>query len=271
MEKSVRTADPECAVALENDADTDAAAPRNDSVLLHVVTDGDDGFRSHTREIQSAFPGGGEMFAPFHHIGSENATEKLRIVRELEAGPAPGEEVLLPFFIAENALEHVREALREYVKKGGRVIRISSLSHLSLVKEFPGVVVKSCMPMPICNSMAVQEAAVRGIAMVQAWLELERTELEAMISKSVLPVEIYQYGRPPLLSTRAEIAAGDRMTDLRGETFLVEHTGDLTQILSEKVMSIPPLRGAAAGLYDLRHAVLHEKKTSRFNFDFRLE
>lgn len=198
-------------------------------------------------------------------------TEKLRIVRELEAGPAPGEEVLLPFFIAENALEHVREALREYVKKGGRVIRISSLSHLSLVKEFPGVVVKSCMPMPICNSMAVQEAAVRGIAMVQAWLELERTELEAMISKSVLPVEIYRYGRPPLLSTRAEIAAGDRMTDLRGETFLVEHRGDLTQILSEKVMSIPPVRGAAAGLYDLRHAVLHEKKTSRFNFDFRLE
>ena len=106
---------------------------------------------------------------------------------------------------------------------------------------------------------------------MQAWLELERTELEAMISKSVLPVEIYRYGRPPLLSTRAEIAAGDRMTDLRGETFLVEHTGDLTQILSEKVMSIPPLRGAAAGLYDLRHAVLHEKKTSRFNFDFRLE
>ena len=110
-----------------------------------------------------------------------------------------------------------------------------------------------------------------GIALVQAWLELEKPELEAMIAKSVLPMELYRYGRPPLLSTRAEIAAGHRMSDLRGETFFVERNGLLTQIMAEKVMSIPSVRGAAAGLYDLRHANLNETNTARFNFDFRLE
>ena len=197
--------------------------------------------------------------------------EKMRIVREIGSAPSPHEELLLPFFVNETSLDNVRNAIREYVGKGGKVIRISSLHHLALLKGLRNIVIKTCMPMPVCNSMAVQEAAQHGIALVQAWLELEKPELEAMIAKSVLPVELYRYGRPPLLSTRAEIAAEHRMSDLRGETFFVERDGLLTQIMAEKVMSIPSVRGAAAGLYDLRHANFNEKNTARFNFDFRLE
>ena len=193
------------------------------------------------------------------------------IVREIASAPSPHEELLLPFFVNETSLGEVRNAIRDYVRKGGKVIRISSLHHLALVKGLRDIVLKTCMPMPVCNSMAVLEASEHGIALVQAWLELEKPELEAMIAKSVLPVELYRYGRPPLLSTRAEIAAGHRMSDLRGETFFVERNGLLTQIMAEKVMSIPSVRGAAAGLYDLRHANLNEKNTARFNFDFRLE
>ena len=197
--------------------------------------------------------------------------EKMRIVREMASAPSPHEELLLPFFVNETSLGEVRNAIRDYVRKGGKVIRISSLHHLALVKGLRDIVLKTCMPMPVCNSMAVLEASEHGIALVQAWLELEKPELEAMIAKSVLPVELYRYGRPPLLSTRAEIAAGHRMSDLRGETFFVERNGLLTQIMAEKVMSIPSVRGAAAGLYDLRHANLNETNTARFNFDFRLE
>jgi len=83
-------------------------------------------------------------------------------------------------------------------------------------------------------------------------------------------VEIYFYGRPPLLSTRAEIPVGDRMSDLRGEEFRISRSGPLTQIMPGKVMSIPRVKGAAAYLYDLRHANLHEKETARFNFDVTL-
>ena len=195
----------------------------------------------------------------------------MRIVREIGSAPSPHEELLLPFFVNETSLDNVRNAIREYVGKGGKVIRISSLHHLALLKGLRNIVIKTCMPMPVCNSMAVQEAAQHGIAIIQAWQELEKPELEAMIAKSVLPVELYRYGRPPLLSTRAEIAAEHRMSDLRGETFFVERDGLLTQIMAEKVMSIPSVRGAAAGLYDLRHANFNEKTTARFNFDFRLE
>lgn len=198
-------------------------------------------------------------------------TEKMLIVREIDSPPSPQEELLLPFFVSETSLPQVREAIREYVGNGGGVIRISSLHHLALLKHIKGIRVKTCMPMPVCNSMAVLEASKHGIEMVQAWLELEKTELEAMIAKSVLPVEVYRYGRPPLLSTRAEIAVKNRMSDMRGDDFLVERNGILTQIMADKVMSIPPVRGADASLYDLRHANLNEKNTGRFNFDFSLE
>ena len=197
--------------------------------------------------------------------------ENMRIIREPDSVPSPREELLLPFFVNETALDDVRNAIREYVGKGGKVIRISSLHHLALLKHLRGIIIKTCMPMPVCNSMAVLEASKHGVALVQAWLELEKPELEAMIAKSVLPVELYRYGRPPLLSTRAEIAAKHEMSDLRGETFFVERNGVLTQIMAEKVMSIPSVPGAAAGLYDLRHANFNEKNTARFNFDFRLE
>ena len=123
------------------------------------------------------------------------------------------------------------------------------------------------MPLPVCNSLAVAELKRLNLDMVQAWLELEKKELELLIDKSVLPVEIYRYGRPPLLSTRAKLSVKEKMTDARGNTFLLRKKGILTQVLSEQVMSVPELRHADASFYDLREAELGEKDTVRFNFD----
>ena len=196
--------------------------------------------------------------------------DKIRIARELCDAPSPQEEFLLPFFVTETMLPELRKAIADYTAKGGRTIRISSLHHLELVKECKGTAIVTNMPLPVCNSMAVKELQMRGVSLTQGWLELEKDELEALAAKSVLPVEIYFYGRPPLLSTRAEIPVGDRMSDLRGEEFRISRSGPLTQIMPGKVMSIPRVKGAAAYLYDLRHANLHEKETARFNFDVTL-
>ncbi len=195
---------------------------------------------------------------------------KTVLAREIGEKPAPSEELVLPFYLSENALKPVREAIRNYVERGGKTIRITSLHHFALLKDFPGITIKTCMPLPVCNSMAAAELKQRGVFLAQAWLELGKTELEDLLKKAPLPMEIYRYGRPVLLSTRAEIAAKGKMLDAHGDAFLVIQDGPLTQILAEKTMSIPDVRGAQACFYDLRHADLNAKDTARFNFDVSL-
>ncbi len=192
------------------------------------------------------------------------------IAREAESQPSPHEELVLPFFVNEFSLPEVRENIQTFYEKGGRTFRITSLHHIALLGHLPDIRIKTCMPLPVCNAMAVAELKRLNADMVQAWLELEKKELELLTDKAVLPVELYCYGRPPLLSTRAALAVKDRMTDARGNSFRIRKNGILTQVFSEQVMSIPPLRHADALFYDLRHAETDETDTTRFNFDFTL-
>ncbi len=196
--------------------------------------------------------------------------ERCVIAREIGSNPAPSEELVLPFYIDEASLKSVREAIAAYVKKGGRVVRITSLCHFPLLKEYPGLVLKTCMPLPVCNSLAVKELAERGAALVQGSLELGGSELEALAKKSVLPFEIYRFGRPALLSTRAELPVRGKMRDSKGDEFFVEKHGILTQVFAEKVMEIPAVRGADASFYDFRFADGRKTESARFNFDISL-
>ena len=192
------------------------------------------------------------------------------IAREIADDPAPHEELLLPFYIPESMLEEVKTAVRRYVGKGGRTIRITSPGHFALLGEYPELTLKTCMPLPVCNSMAITELAQRGVSLVQGCLELGKTELAALARKSVLPFELYRYGRPVLLSTRAALPVHGRMLDAKGDAFLVEKHGILTQVLPEKVLSLPRLEEADACFHDLRAAEEHERDTARFNFDIAL-
>ena len=192
------------------------------------------------------------------------------IAREAEYKPAAGEELVLPFFVPETMLSRVKNSIRAFYEKGGRTFRITSLHHLALLKGLKDIRIKTCMPLPVCNSMAVAELKAHHAELVQAWLELEKKELQLLAEKSPLPVEIYRYGRPALLSTRAKLPVRDSMSDARGNEFLIRRNGILTQVLSDKVMSIPAIPEADASFYDLRHAEVNEKKVSSFNFDFML-
>ena len=201
-----------------------------------------------------------------HPVLPKNAV----IAREIADGPSPHEELLLPLYLDESSLEKIREQLCRWIEKGGRCVRIASLSHLALVKEYPQLVLKTCMPLPVCNSMAAAELADHGVKLVQGSLELGAAEWRAFARKSPLPCELYCYGRPVLLSTRAELPVRGTMSDSKGDRFQVEKNGILTQITAEKVMSVPSLPEAAALFYDYRHADGREKTSAKFNFDISL-
>ena len=192
------------------------------------------------------------------------------IAREISDRPAPHEELLLPFYISESELDSVREALRRWVEHGGRCVRLTSLSHLALVEDFPQLTLKTCMPLPVCNSLAAAELAERGISVVQGSLELGSAEWNALAEKSPLPCELYCFGRPVLLSTRADLPVRGTMSDAKGDRFLVEENGILTQVMAEKVMAVPALSEASALFYDYRHADGREKGKARFNYDVSL-
>lgn len=190
------------------------------------------------------------------------------IAREIKDHPSPSEELFLPFFVNENALDGVRRALERHFAAGGRRVRVTSLHHFALLEDFPEAVIRTALPLPVCNSMAVLELQSLGADMVQAWLELEKGELEKLIRKSSLPLEIYRYGRPALLSTRAVLAADGKISDARGNVFRVFREGILTRVYAEKVLSLPEMEGAGGYFFDLTHASSGETDTARFNFDF---
>ncbi|MBO7147307.1 MAG: U32 family peptidase [Lentisphaeria bacterium] len=196
--------------------------------------------------------------------------ENCRIARMIDADPAPGEELILPFYIHETGLKQVREAIHHYYNKGGRTIRLTSPGHIPLVREYPDLILKTGMPLPVCNSMAAAELKEHGVRLIQASLELGGTELKELIRCSPLPVEQYCFGRPVLLSTRAELPVKGKMTDAKGDGFRIRKQGILTQVLPEKVMSVPPLKEASARFYDYTDAENGEKNISRFNYDITL-
>jgi len=220
-------------------------------------------------------------------VGRRNGTEKerdsvilprgkkapqpcLAIIREAEDHPAPGEELLLPFFVPETKLPELRSVLHDFARRGGKAVRITSLHHLALLKG-SGLQVRTCMPLPVCNRFAVKLLAGQGVCGVQLWLELGKSELELLAAHSELPVEIYRYGRPVLLTTRAAIPAGDTITDARGNAFRLRRDAGFTRLTSEKVFSIPGIPGADSSLADLRNADWNEPETASFNFQFGLQ
>ena len=193
-----------------------------------------------------------------------------KIIREIKDAPSPHEELLLPFFIPETELQNVKQAIAEFVKKGGKTVRITSLHHLTMLKDFPDLHLKTCMPLPVCNSLAVRLLKEYGIEKVQLWLELEKKELQSLAEMSCLPAELYRYGRPVLLATRARIPAKGKLTDARGMVFQLEKDGMLTSLRSDKVFSIPSVRDCAGELWDLRAARYGEKDAAPFNFEYEL-
>ncbi len=177
------------------------------------------------------------------------------------------DEVILPSFCPEQYLGSLRKMIKDAYGRKIRRFRITSLFALDLLQEYSDIRIVSGFPLPVCNSLAVQELADRGVAKIQAWIELERDALMDIVKKSVLPVEIYRYGRPPLLSTRAYVSTKNEIKDARDNHFVIreDRRTHLASVYPKNVFSIPRLPDTA-DYYDLSNANWNARDIDDFNF-----
>ncbi|HBC87441.1 MAG TPA: peptidase U32 [Lentisphaeria bacterium] len=176
------------------------------------------------------------------------------------------DEIILPHFCPEGKLSELRKQIIDAYGKGARRFRLTSIFQLGLLKEFKDLKLSSSYPLPVCNSLAVCELRRLGFSKVQAWPELEEREIEVMIAKSAATVEIFRYGRLPLMMTRAEIPATGELRDSRGNRLNLKKdpaTG-MTCLYSDFVICIPEIKDAS-DFFDFTNASPGEKNTSYFN------
>jgi len=178
------------------------------------------------------------------------------------------DEVILPSFCPEQYLTNLRKMIKDAYERKIRRFRITGLFALDLLKEYNDIQIFAGFPLPVCNSSAIQELADHGVDKIQGWIELERDALTRLIEKSVLPVEIYRYGRPPLLSTRAYIATQGEIKDARNNSFVVreDRRTHIASVYPKNVFSIPRLPDTA-DYYDLSNANWNARDIETFNFD----
>ena len=162
----------------------------------------------------------------------------------------------------------MRRAVRNAAASGIRRFRITSLYALALLEKYRGNEIIASPPLPVCNSMAALELSRFGVTRATAHLELEKESVEALRDKSVLPVELYRYGRPVLLITRARIPAEGELRDARGNGFVIrfDKRSGLTRLYPQKIHSVPRLAGVY-DYYDLQNAHWNSQETGTFNYD----
>lgn len=208
------------------------------------------------REVIAVVPGGDRP-------GKRN----IHIASPLYAMDKWADEAILPPFCSELRLRTISARIADLYTKGIRRFRATSLCHLEMLKDYSDIFIIASYPLPAANSMAVLELERLGVKRTQAWLELERKEMEAMAGKSRTEVEIYRHGRPALLSTRAEIPVSGRINDQRGNEFdIIKDHDRITRVYAASIMSIPRIPGTA-DFYDLSNARWNEREMSEFNFN----
>ncbi len=177
-------------------------------------------------------------------------------------------EAILPEFCPEDKLDSVRRAIRGAVEAGIRRFRVTSLYGLALLDDYKELEIIASAPLPVCNSIAALELSRFGVTRVTAHLELEKEAIEAFRDKSILPLELYRYGRPVLLITRARISTEGDLRDARGNTFVVrfDKRSGLTRVYPQKIHSVPRLAGVY-DYYDLQNAHWNSQDTNTFNFE----
>ena len=178
------------------------------------------------------------------------------------------DEAILPSFCPEQHIESLRRMIKDAYERKIRRFRVTSLFALELLKEYDNIQICTGFPLPVCNSMAVKELADYKVEKIQGWIELERDALTALIEKSVLPVEIYRYGRPPLLATRAYISTQGEIKDARSNSFEVreDKRTHIASVYPTNVFSIPRIP-ESADYYDLSNANWNARDIEDFNFN----
>lgn len=177
-------------------------------------------------------------------------------------------EAVLPEFCAESKLPALRKAIESAISRGVKRFRVTSLYGFALFEGLGNMEIVTSFPLPAANSMAVQEIARLGAIQATCHIELEKTSIENMRDKSILPLEVYRLGRPALLVSRAAVPKTGFFHDKKGNEFESVHDrfSNLTRVYPKAVVSVPRVPGCA-DFYDLRNANWKAPENTTFNFD----
>lgn len=178
------------------------------------------------------------------------------------------QEIELPHFCPEGVLEMITGKIDEAVRAGIRRFRVTDLYQLELLKKYTDLKIVTGFPLPVTNGQTAFELQRLGVNRVQAWVELDREGFLDLQQSSPIEVELYRYGRPSILATRAKVDAEGEISDPRGRKFYVHYskTDHLTYIFPYEVLSLPYLDNFYE-FYDYRHSSKNEKTVSSFNYE----
>lgn len=200
--------------------------------------------------------------------GDRPTWKKAVPVRSIYEKHARYEEVVLPDFCPEGGLNDLRQRVADAAKKGVTRFRVTSLFGLKLLAELdnPRLEITCAPPLPVANALAARELMDMGSDRFCVWLELSKGDVDRLRGILGDRLELYAFGRPPLMTTRAKIPAKGDITDNRGNRFRIVPEGELTRVYSGIAFSISVPDGVSA-FFDLTNARLGEKGCSSFNYD----
>lgn len=127
----------------------------------------------------------------------------------------------LPFILFEDDWRDLRTTIRALTNAGFYRFRLSNLGHFSLFNGLKNIVLYSSYRLFALNSQAVAALAELGISDAELYIEDDRHNLAAVLSRKLpIPTSLMLYGRVPLLASRV------RVRSLRGEHPVISDRGD---------------------------------------------
>lgn len=210
------------------------------------------------------------VYAGSKSEGDISLTENIDI-RAHDVSRIPGDrqapdnkEAVLPAFCREENLPGLRQAVQTAYTAGIRRFRVTALFGFHLLKDYPDININCSFPLPVTNSLALQAVLAMGADKAMAWPELDKDSLDKLLHRGKAKLEIYKFGRLPLLVSRAEIPVEGDITDSRGGKFRILRENGLTFVYPE-LSFYNPYEYSVSSFYDLSHADGEEENFSEFN------
>jgi len=195
--------------------------------------------------------------------------KKFDVCRSIFSYDKKTSEVALPFFCCEDRLDKLQSHIDRAYESGIRRFRVTSLYQFDLLAKYSDLKLAVSHPFPITNSLAVRVLDEDfGVAKAQAWVELDKHSINRLVMASPIKIEIYRYGRIPLLITRADIPYEGRISDSRKNQFVIvkDRFSKFNYLYAKEVMIIPKVNNSE-NYYDLTNASWGAKDVSTFNFE----
>ncbi len=196
--------------------------------------------------------------------GAANPLPGTTTCRDITDDPGPEDEILLGDFCPQERVDPLRKLVTTHLDRGHRRWRVTSLHGLELLRSRPELEITACFPLPVANSMALEELLDQGVGAATAWIELDPPARDKLADRCPGRIEVLSYGRIPLLATRGHPPVTGSFRDGRGIGFRIVRENGLTFVFPETVLECPSPNGIA-GYVDLSHAAPDETETMPFN------